>query len=311
MTKKKKSLFTPARLIALGVLIFVAICIGTGIFLADKNVAVLNPQGVIAEQQRDLIVFTSLLSLVVIVPVFLMLGIFAWKYREGNTNAKYTPDADGNKWLELLWWGIPIIIIIVLSVITWVTTHQLDPYKSIASDKKPLKVQVVSLQWKWLFLYPEQKIASVNELIIPVDTTVDFELTADGPMSAFWIPNLGSQTYAMSGMSSKLSLQAGKEGTFRGSNTNITGKGYAGMHFNTYAVSDAAFNEWATGIEADEKHDHLDAGIYETLAKPSEKNPVMHYHLHDTSLYTEIVKKYMPQHGSSTDDKTHNSGSSH
>lgn len=282
-------------------------------FLADKNVAVFNPQGVIAEQQRDLIVFTLLLSLVVVLPVFLMLGIFAWKYRESNTKAKYTPDVDGNKWLEILWWGIPIIIIVILSVVTWITTHQLDPYKSIASDKKPVKVQVVALQWKWLFLYPEQGIATVNELKMPVGTTVDFELTADAPMSAFWIPNLGSQIYAMSGMNSKLSLQASKEGTYRGSNSNINGKGYSGMNFNAVVTRENDFNEWIERVKANDDHHHMDGGTYEELIKPTEKNPVTYYHLHDTDLYTKVVEKYMPHHDTSSKatGKNHTEGAAH
>lgn len=287
------------------VAVAVVVSIGVGTLLSGANVAILNPQGVIAEQQRDLIVFTSLLSLVVVVPVFIMLGLIAWKYRESNTKAKYTPDVDGNKWLELLWWGIPVVIIIILSIVTWITTHELDPYKSIPSSKAPLRVQVVSLQWKWLFLYPDQNVATVNELKIPVDRTVDFELTADGPMSAFWVPNLGSQIYAMPGMSSKLSLQAHTQGMYRGSNTNINGKGYAGMHFNAVVVSDDAFNAWVRGVDANKSHRHMDAGTYEALVSPSEKNPVTYYHLHDTSLYTDIVKKYMTGYDTGAKSNAH------
>ena len=145
--RRKKSLFTPWRVVAGAVLLTIIVALGTWLLLAGKDIAVLNPQGIIAEQQRDLIVFTSILSLVVVIPVFTILGVFAWRYRESNTKATYTPDEAENKWLELLWWGIPIIIIAILSVVTWVSTHQLDPYKPIASDKDPIKVQVVALQW--------------------------------------------------------------------------------------------------------------------------------------------------------------------
>ena len=155
-------------------------------------------------------------------------------------------------------------------------------------------MQVVALQWKWLFLYPDQHIASLNELRIPANTPVNFEITADAPMSAFWVPSLGSQIYAMSGMSSKLSLMADKAGTYRGANSNINGKGYADMHFNVIALASRQdFNDWVSGIADAESHKHLDSGVYEELAKPSEKNPVTYYHLHDTDLYTKILNKYM------------------
>lgn len=279
---------------------------GLWLFLQDKNVAVLNPQGIIAQQQKDLILFTLLLSVIIVVPVFVMLGTFAWRYRESNHSAKYTPDQEGNKWLEGLWWGIPIVIITILSVVTWVTTHQLDPYKPIASNVRPLNVQVVALQWRWLFLYPEQRVASVNELRIPAGTPVNFEITADAPMSAFWIPNLGSQTYAMNGMSARLSLQADKPGEYYGSNSNINGEGYAKMNFMAVAMqSRRDFDLWAKAIEERQGHGHLDWTEYQTLAKASDSDQTIYLHLHDTDLYTKIMNKYM-RHG-----QTPGGGSNH
>lgn len=282
--------------------------LGTWLLLDGKNIAVLNPQGVIAAQQKDLIIFTLLLSFIVVVPVFVMLGVFAWKYREGNTNAKYTPDVDGNRWMETLWWGIPVIIIAILGYVTVKSTYELDPYKPIASDVKPLKVQVVALQWKWLFLYPDQHVASVNELRIPAGTPVDFEITADAPMSAFWIPNLGSQTYAMTGMTAKLSLQADKPGSYRGSNSNINGVGYAEMDFQAVAMSSRkAFDDWSVALSKEKTHEHLDADIYEEMAKPSRGNKVTFYHLHDVDLYDKVIEKYMPisHHGDGTKADDH------
>jgi cytochrome o ubiquinol oxidase subunit 2 len=162
MIKRKRRLFTPLRIAGGAVLLSVMVGLGTWLLLDGKNIAVLNPQGVVATQQKDLIIFTLLLSLVVVIPVFVMLGVFAWKYREGNTGAKYTPEVDGNRWMEALWWGIPVLIIAILGYVTVKSTYELDPYKPLASDIKPLKVQVVALQWKWLFLYPEQHVASIN-----------------------------------------------------------------------------------------------------------------------------------------------------
>src|SRR4051812_406278 len=166
---------------------------GASFFFQHYNVDVLNPQGDIARQQRNLIAFTTALGMTVVVPVFIMLGLFAWKFREGNHKAKYRPEWDGNTWLEVIWWGIPILIILILSVVTWRTSHDLDPYKALDSKVKPVEVQVVALQWKWLFIYPEQKIASVNLLQIPEKTPINFTITSDAPMNSFWIPSLGSQ----------------------------------------------------------------------------------------------------------------------
>lgn len=310
MTKRKQRLFTPGR-VAISIVLLTIICaLGTWLLLQDKNIAVLNPQGTIAAQQKDLIVFTSILSLVVVVPVFVMLGLFTWKYREGNTKAIYTPDADGNRWLELLWWGIPVVIIGILGYVTIKSTHELDPYKPLVSNVAPLKVQVVALQWKWLFLYPDQEVASVNELRIPVGTPVNFEITADAPMSAFWIPNLGTQTYAMTGMTAKLSLMADKAGSYRGSNSNINGKGYADMDFQAIAMPTRAdFDKWADTLSLNKAHEHLEWTSYKELAKPAIIEKPQYFHLHDTDLYSKIVEQYMSgrhsENGQKTDGNTH------
>ncbi|MDB5176832.1 MAG: Ubiquinol oxidase subunit 2 [Candidatus Saccharibacteria bacterium] len=301
MSRRKKPFMTPWRIVLSLVLGAIIVSLGTWLLLAGKDIPVLNPQGIIAVQQKDLIIFTLILSAIIVIPVFLMLGIFSWKYREGNPNATYTPDIDGNRWLETLWWGIPILIIGILSVVTWVSTHQLDPYKPIASDVKPITVQVIALQWKWLFIYPEQGVASLNELRMPVGTPVNFELTSDGPMSAMWIPSLGSQTYAMTGMSSKLSLRADKVGEYRGSNSNISGSGYADMNFKVIAMPDRkAFDKWAESIDNNKSHRHLEWSSFEELSKQSRADKVTYYHLHDRQLYSKVMAKYMPSGHSDT-----------
>jgi cytochrome o ubiquinol oxidase subunit 2 len=301
MPVRRKKFLTPARVALACVLLAIIFGLAVWLVIRDADIAVLNPQGLIAKQQRDLIVFTTLLSVVVVLPVFTLLGLFAWKYREGNKKATYTPDEDGNKWLEVLWWGIPIIIIGILGIITWVTTHQLDPYKPIASTVPAIKVQVVALQWKWLFLYPDQGVASLNEMRIPAGTPVNLEITADAPMSAFWIPSLAGQTYAMNGMTAKLSLVADKPGTYRGSNTNINGEGYADMHFNAVAMdSRKAFDDWARSVRIGEENG-LDFDKYQKLAEPSKANPIMSYQLRDKALYTEIMNKYMSAHAENSE----------
>lgn len=255
------------------------------------DIAVLNPQGIIAEKERGLIIFTVLLGLIVVIPVFVMLFAFAWKYREGNAKATYTPDDDTNKWIEGLWWGIPIVIIGILSVVTWTSSHDLDPYKKLDSNVKPITIRVVALQWKWLFLYPEQGIATINEVRFPEKTPVNFELTADAPMNAFWIPSLGSQIYAMSGMTSKLSLEAKNTGTYNGVSSNISGKGYSGMTFKAISETRRDFDMWAKNIA--QSDNHLTWDVYDKLVEPSENNQVTYYMLHDSDLYNKVIMKYM------------------
>lgn len=280
--------------------------------LHDKHIPVFMPSGEIGSQQRDLILFTVALAAIVVVPVFALLLVFAMRYREDNKKAKYQPEWSENKTLEAIWWGIPILIIIVLSVVTWITSHSLDPYRAIKSDKPALEVKVVALQWKWLFIYPEQMMASVNDLTIPVDRPVHFTLSADAPMSAFWIPDLGSQIYSMNAMSSQLNLIANKAGTYKGYNTNINGEGYAKMVFDVHAVSDEAFESWVDGARYSSS---LDEVMYGVLAKPGVPSGPMYYYLADTSIYEKIIMKYLHSgsgdHGVEQEKSSHNHEETH
>lgn len=264
--------------------------IALGIFLLNgKQIDVLNPSGEVAGHQRSILLFTVGLSAMVVVPVFTMLIYFSVKYRAGNKNAKYTPDWGENKILESLWWGIPILIIGVLGVITYQTSHSLDPYKSLAGDDE-LKVQVVALQWKWLFIYPEQNVASLNYLPIPVDTPIKFVMTADAPMSAFWIPALGSQIYAMNSMESQLHLKALKVGEYKGYTTNINGEGYSKMTFMTKAMERIDFDSWVK--EATESKVAMNSSTYEQLSNKTSETDERTYRLADPGLYKSIVNKY-------------------
>lgn len=292
--KKISSFLTMKRIAGIVILFLIIAGLIVTILLDGKNIATLNPKGVIADQQLDLIVFTTLLGMVVVIPVFILLFMMAFKYREGNKKAVYQPDQEGSSLLEFFWWGIPILIILVLSVVTWISTHNLDPHRKLESDKQTLKVQVVALQWKWLFIYPDREVASVNELRLPVDTPVEFNITADAPMSAFWIPNLGTQVYAMNGMTSKLHLQASETGEYPGYNTNINGEGYAKMRFKAVVTSEKEFDMWTKAAHSSDRH--LDWSMYNTLAKQSTDNPVTYYMLHDTSVYDQLIAKYM-EHG--------------
>jgi cytochrome o ubiquinol oxidase subunit 2 len=233
MTKKMNSNGRLVRRIVFGVVTLAGLVALFAVLMNGHNIAVLDPAGIIGSKQKELILFTTLLGVFVVIPVLVLLFGVAWKYREGNTNARYTPNVGGNRKLEILWWGIPAIIILVLSIVTWKSSHELDPYKELSGTKEHMMVQVISLQWKWLFIYPDLGIASINYLPFPDQTPMHFQITSDAPMNSFWIPNLGGQVYAMSGMSTELHLQADNPGIYRGSSANISGAGFAHMNFNS------------------------------------------------------------------------------
>ncbi len=261
------------------------------LFLFYGDIAVLNPKGMIAHQESDLIITSTLLMLIVVIPVFVMSFIFAWKYRASNKKAKYDPDWDKSVVAESIWWGVPCIIILVLSILAWKSTHTLDPYKPIDVTTKPLKIQVVALQWKWLFIYPEQNIATVNFFQFPEKTPVDFEITADAPMNSFWIPQLSGQIFAMPGMKTKLHVIADGVGNYRGSSANISGTGFAGMTFVAKSSTQADFDEWVESVKQSPKALNLDE--YKQLAAPSTNNPVASYVLASEDLHNWIIMKYM------------------
>lgn len=276
-------------------LLVVAVAIAFWVLIRNNDFDVLQPAGTIADQQKDLIVIASLLSIIVIVPVFLMTFWIVWKYRVSQSKpGVYKPNWASSKLAEAVWWGIPIILIFILGIIIWVSSHRLDPYRKLESTKTPLKIQVIAMDWKWLFIYPEQRVASVNFVQIPVDRPINFELTSDAPMTSFWIPKLGGQVYAMSGMSTRLHLEAHTPGDYTGRNANISGEGYAGMTFTVRAGSDSDFSKWASTAATQQA---LTLEGYKELAKPSQNVPPRQYRLGAQDLYDTVVMKYMvPSH---------------
>jgi cytochrome o ubiquinol oxidase subunit 2 len=252
---------------------------------------VFSPQGPIALQERNLIITAVLIMLIVAIPLLVTLYTFAWKYRAGNKNAKYEPEHTGGTWKQLLWWIIPAIIIVAIATLDWKSTHALDPSKPIISNNPPLTIEVVALEWKWLFIYPAQGIATVNFIEFPEQTPIHFELTADAPMSSFWIPQLGSQIYAMAAMQTQLNLMADTTGEYTGKDTEINGAGYAGMTFLAKSTSQADFNSWVASVQ--QSSSTLDENAYAALAAPSEYNPPAFYSSVDKNLYDTILMKYM------------------
>ncbi|HVV39248.1 MAG TPA: ubiquinol oxidase subunit II [Candidatus Paceibacterota bacterium] len=253
----------------------------------------LQPSGTIALAERGLMLHAVEFMLIVAIPVYILLFFFAWKYRAGNTKAKYMPDWEHSKMDELVWWAIPFEIILILGALTWSSTHALAPNKPLdsARGEPPLVVQVVALNWKWLFIYPEEGIATINYLRIPVGRPVQFEVTADAPMNSFWVPQLGGQIYAMTGMSNVLNLEASETGTFAGGSANYSGAGFAGMKFVVEAVPEDEFDAWAqtTKLSANVLSDDS----YTFLARPSTGDPVAYYGEVEDGLYTTIMEKYM------------------
>jgi cytochrome o ubiquinol oxidase subunit 2 len=256
-----------------------------------KDLPVLFPKGIIALKERNLMLLIQAMMLLVIVPVYIMTFIFSWVYRADNEKSKYDPHLVDNTVAEVIWWGLPTVMLIIISIITWYKTHELDPYRPIESDKEALKIQVVALEWKWLFIYPEEKIATVNYLHIPKDRPVHFYITADAPMNTFWIPALGGQIYAMPGMQTELYLIANEEGTFPGRSGNISGEGFSWMVFDTVASSETAHEEWVQTMQ--KSKDTLDLNSYSKLAEPSIDHPIEKFRLGGKHVYHNILMKFM------------------
>lgn len=292
-------------LLTISTIIGVAVFSTILLYLAkDTNVALFNPKGSIADEQQWLLTLSTIIMLVFGLPVILTIYFFTWKYRENNPNSSHDPSVGTSKKLLLFAWLGPIITVIILAGIMLPATQSLEPQRAIASDNEQLTIQVVALDWKWLFIYPEQNIATVNFVQIPVDTPVRFELTADeSPMSSFWIPNIGGMLYAMTGHVNPLNLIADEEGDYPGAAAEINGHGFAGMKFNTRVSSHEAFADWVE--ETEQSPIILDRTEYDKLLIPSENNPEAYYSSPDKDLYKSIVSKY--NNGSSGGHGSHGS----
>jgi cytochrome o ubiquinol oxidase subunit 2 len=278
------------KIIIFTLLALIALTLAVG-WLKHSNVQVFNVAGSVGEKERNLMLFALGLSLIVVIPVYIMLFMFIWRYREGNKKkAKYSPHLSGHWFAETVWWGVPTVLIVILSIVTWNSSHALDPYRPL-SNKKPMTIQVVALDWKWLFIYPEQHVASVNFVQMPVDRPVKFQITADAPMNSLWIPQLGGQIYAMPGMATELNLEANRSGDYHGSSANISGKGFSKMDFVARAGSESDFGRWLES--AKHTSNPLSQQAYDQLAKPSQDNPAISYSSVESDLFDQTILKYM------------------
>jgi cytochrome o ubiquinol oxidase subunit 2 len=264
--------------------------------LAGCNLELMSPQGDIGAQEKNLILIALGLMLLVVIPVIVLTLVFAWRYRESNTKATYAPKWAHSTAIEAVVWTIPCVIVLTLAVLIWRTTHSLDPYKPLKADVAPVRIEVAALNWKWLFIYPDYGVATVNKLEIPVNTPVDFKITAESIMNSFFIPQLGSQIYAMAGMQTQLHLIADKPGTYLGMSSNFSGPGFSDMHFDTVATSKQEFDDWIA--QAKKSPLALDSSTYKTLALPSTKAAVAVYGNVTPGLFDGIVNQYMPAQAS-------------
>ncbi len=248
---------------------------------------VLDPQGPIAQSERLILLDATAIMLAVIVPVIAATFAFAWWFRAGNKKAEYRPDWAYSGRLELLVWSIPVLVVLFLGGIGWVSSHDLDPGKPLAGADKPIEIQVVSLDWKWLFIYPGQGVASVNRLMVPVGTPIHFRLTSATVMNSFFVPQLGSQIYTMAGMATELNLQADKPGTYPGISAQFSGDGFSDMKFDVQAMPKGDFDQWLVTARANGPA--LDAAEYAELEKQSMAVTPVTYRDVDPGLFDNIV----------------------
>ncbi len=268
------------------------------------TLGVLAPQGRVAKEELTLIIISTVLMLTVVLPVVGMTLGFAWKYRASNTSSIYRPNWSNNTALEIIWWVIPILIICILGAITWASSHDLDPYRTLESNNTPITIQVVALNWKWLFIYPQEGIATVNYADIPIDTPITFQITADAPMNSFWIPQLAGQIYAMPGMQTQLNILADTIGEYHGASANFSGEGFSDMKFLVHAVSKSDYDTWVSVMQL--SNNSLSSQKYFTELFPNSVMTTRAYSSIAPNLYTTIMSKYMlPQNTKQSIDGIH------
>lgn len=280
------------RKLVTGLLAVIIGVIGIALVLSSEHALVFHPKGMIARGEMQLIITNIVLMLLIIVPTYLLLFAVVWRYCLKNEKAPYDPEHSYGPIGELLMWGLPSLIVVVMALVTWDATHELNPYKPIESALPPLSVQVVAMDWKWLFIYPELGIATLNYLHIPERTPIHFKLAADGsPMNSFWIPQLSGQIYSMTGMTTQLYLMADGVGEYMGRAVEINGEGYADMTFPVKSTSQKDFEEWVDQVKKSSLH--LTAEVYDNLVKPAVNKSILLFSAVEENLYHRVVHKYM------------------
>jgi cytochrome o ubiquinol oxidase subunit 2 len=257
-----------------------------------SKVVLFDPKGPIGESERFLILLAIGLMLIVVLPVHVMAFLFSRRYRASNPGATYTPQWSYSVKIDLVIWLVPVAIVMALGVLAWRESHRLNPYRPIYSSIKPIRIEAVSLDWKWLFIYPDHNIATVNQLVFPAKVPLSFRITSDTVMTSFFIPQLGSQIYAMAGMQTRLHLMAEEAGVYWGQNQQFSGRGFADMNFRAIALSGEEFQGWLQ--RARESPDTLDLARFEDLEKPTVGYPVTFFSEIKLDLFDYIIRKYIP-----------------
>ena len=255
--------------------------------------AVLDPQGFIGTSEKTILLDSLAIMLAIVIPTIVATAAFAWWFRASNAKAKYLPNWGYSGAIELIVWGIPTLTIMLLGGVTWVASHELDPAVPIVSNNKPIEIEGVSLDWKWLFIYPDQHVASVNELVVPAGVPLHFSLTSASVMNAFFIPQLGSMIYTMNGMTSTLNLISDNPGTYYGQSSHYSGDGFSDMNFQVHALPADQFANWVTTTRA-AGGPVLDAASYATLSKQSSHVAPFTYHDADPTIFAKIVTQQIP-----------------
>ncbi|MEJ2727139.1 MAG: ubiquinol oxidase subunit II [Deltaproteobacteria bacterium] len=287
---------------------FTALCAAT--FLGGcSHIVLFDPKGPIGDAERFVIIAAFVLMLIVVIPVFVMVFWFSLKYRASNIKATYMPKWSYSGKIDLAMWLVPLAIIAVLGCLAWIETHDLDPFKPIKAGVKPISIEVVSLNWKWLFIYPDYNVAVVNQLAFPAKVPLSFKITSDTVLTAFFIPQLGSQIYAMAGRQTRLHLMADESGIYAGHNQQFSGSGYADMHFKAIATSRQQFEAWVQ--KARQSPNQLDLAGYEELKKPTSGYPVTCFSSVTPGLFDHIIREYQPISVNSGAMSRDNSGSTH
>jgi cytochrome o ubiquinol oxidase subunit 2 len=262
------------------------------IVLTACQAAVLDPKGVVGIAEKTILIDSLAIMLAIVVPTIAATFAFAWWFRASNTRATYLPDWEYSGRIELIVWSIPLLVIMLLGGVAWIGSHDLDPAKPLISNTPPLEVQAVALDWKWLFIYPNQRVASVNQLVVPAGTPIHFSLTSASVMNAFFVPQLGSMIYTMNGMTTQLNLRADVPGTFRGLSSHYSGDGFSDMHFDVQAVPAERFAAWIDATRS--SGPSLDAESYAALARQSVNTTPFTFRAADPDLFQQIVTQQLP-----------------
>jgi cytochrome o ubiquinol oxidase subunit 2 len=267
--------------------------------LASCNEGVLDPHGPVGRAERVILYDATAIMLAVIIPVIVLTLIFAWWFRAKNAHARYLPDFEYSGRIEMIIWSIPALIILFLGGIAWIGSHDLDPQVALAESTAPLDIEVVSLDWRWLFIYPHEGIASLNRVVVPAGVPLRFRITSTTVMNSFFVPQLGSQIYAMPNMVTRLNLQADEPGTFEGLSAQFSGDGFSDMRFDLVSIEKDAFKDWVNTTKA--QGGVLDANTFEALSKPAKADGVQTFARVSEGLFDRISSKSMaavsPQRG--------------